>query len=136
LAATLLVMLILRPEPPVVERTRIVKVPVQREEADADERTFEPWVRRGELASWHGDWLSNSERGRFPSRAVYLEVVGRMLAEGVDPWASPAPRPEGADQPDSPIPYHQRLKTLLEDQARAALPGDWLSPSLNSGAKS
>ena len=136
LAATFLVMLIVRPEPPVVQRTRIVKVPVQGEEAGAEERTFEPRVRRGALASRHVDWLLYSERGPFPSRAVYLEVVGRMLADGADPWASPAPPPKGGDRPESPIPYHQRLKTLLEDQARAALPGDWLHPSLNSGAKS
>ena len=153
-AATLLVALLLRPEPPVVERIRIVEVPVESRDSalerpardvgpDADSPAtprrpdFQPRPAWRTLASGHADSPSRADWNRFGSRAEYLEMFERMLARGVDPWRQPlGVSSRGEEQADTPVPYRQWLKTMLDDQARAEPPGDRPSNPSRSGANS
>lgn len=148
-AAALLVILFVRPEPRVIERIRIVKVPVSEAETPppkteqddslsvprqlAPERPF----RRATLASGRADWLPYPDWSRFRSRALELEMLDRMLAEGVDPWTHPGRRPtEEVESAAAPTSYRQLLDTLLDGKARTEPPGHWLSIPLHSGANS
>jgi hypothetical protein len=138
-AATLLVMLLARPEPPV----RIVEVLVEappgdvrqpgddfgrRAEFPAGPRRpdVQPWSATDALAPHRAGLAGYSDMSRYRSRAEYLAMVERILAHGADPWAEPHPaQTEGDEQPAGPRPYRQWLKTLLDDQARAEAPRDW-----------
>jgi hypothetical protein len=154
-AASLLIALVLRSGPTrVVERVRIVRVPVaahveegtpSAEDAGEDahrsaapgRRAFSPrpaardWAPRGNGPLSEPDW------SRFGSRAEYLEMIDRMLARGVDPWRQPPALPRhGEKGPDAPAPYREWLNTMLDDQARAEPPGDWPTSPSHSGANS
>jgi len=144
-AAALSVALVVRPEPRVVERVRIVKVPVRAQvdessragahrvaaaPSDASRPASRSRVEsRGGLARRLGrsgrpgqaDW------SRFGSRGEYLETLDRMLARGMDPWGEPGA--ESKRQPrlkastsHAPPPYREWLKTMLDDQARVDRP--------------
>jgi hypothetical protein len=151
-AATLLVMLLARPEPPV----RIVEVPVEAPPGDVRQPEVDfgrhadfpagprrpdvqPWPATDALASHRRGLAAVSEMSRYRSRTEYLAMVERILAQGADPWAEPHPaQAEGNEPPAGPRPYRQWLKTLLDDQARAEPPRDWphLPVDLHSGVNS
>ncbi len=148
-AATLLVMLLVRPEPR--ERIRIVEVQVPARPADAgptrDGRGREsdlplpPGSDAQPLAealvSYHAGLLPGSQWGASRSRAGYLEMCDWMLAQGADPWARPVTPPTAPVEPGpGPLPYRRWLKNLLEDDDREALPSDWLDIPLERGANS
>ena len=66
----------------------------------------------------------------------YSTVKG-LLAGGVDPWRKPLTvSGSGDERADTPAPYLQRLKALLDDQARVERPGDGPSSPSHSGAHS
>ena len=144
-AATLLAMLVARPELP--ERIQFVRVPVEpgssevvatagdtRAQPDSPSApVYEPRLTAVTSASHGPVWLSYSQSGWFSSRALRL----RMLAQGVDLWAPPRMAPvESLGEEAGPLPYREWLKTLLEDRTRAGLPSDWLDLPLKRGANS
>ncbi|MFH1924800.1 MAG: hypothetical protein ABIP48_33540 [Planctomycetota bacterium] len=153
-AATLLVVLLLRPEPPVVEQIRFVEVPVEMRADDAEHpagdagekrdaplapRRFasQPDAATGTLASSPAGGRPGSAWEASRTRAMSLEMVDRILSAGADPWARPLPVSTGEDRhAEGPAPYRQRLKSLLDDQARAEPPSDWPNAPLNSGMNS
>ncbi|MFH1267357.1 MAG: hypothetical protein ABIK89_16660, partial [Planctomycetota bacterium] len=141
-AATLLVMLLVRPEPPAVERIRFVEVPIdmraddaEHPAGDAGEKRDAPLAPR-RFASQPDAATSAvafSPAGGRPgfaweasrTRAGYLEMVDRILSAGADPWARPLPVSTLDDRhAEGPAPYRQWLNTLLDDQARAEPPSD------------
>ena len=153
-AATLLVMLLVRPEPRVVERVRVVEVPVGTKGSDLEKPTGNGG-RKGEspsraprfvsesaeptiaLAASGPSWLGYRDWGRFRSRASDLEMLDWMLAQGFDPWQRPVQSSIDGDQPaETPLPHHQWLKSMLDDQSRAKPPGDWPNTPLDPGASS
>lgn len=126
-AATLLVMLLVRPEPQVVERVRIVRVPVEAQVEEAPRwsdgqdapPTQSPFADRLFASSRTGPSLP-PDWSRFGSRAEYLEMFQRMLAQGADPWRRPLPVSGRADEgADTPPPYREWLKTMLDDHSGA-----------------
>jgi hypothetical protein len=137
LAATLLVMLLVRPEPQVVERVRIVRVPVEPHVSESPRPSGHAGTGTGSSASpqrpaSHAhpamrDFASSSTGprpqpgwSRFGSRAEYLEMFERMLAQGVDPWRHPLPASaRGDERADAPLPYREWLKTMLDDHSGA-----------------
>ena len=155
-AAALAVALAVRPGPQVVERVRIVKVPVASDEAaesrtDTREGDLPPGPRQvvprpraesGDGASPRGDLPLQPDWSRFGSRGEYLEAIDRMLAQGKDPWSRPAAESEQGDAPskpptsDAPPPYREWLKTMLDDHARADSPGGRTTGPHRAGANS
>jgi hypothetical protein len=153
-AAGLLVALVLRPEPEVVERIRIVTVPAEAQvdepsslteevgdEADSpaapQRRTLQPrpaardWASRRTGAPPRPDWE------RFGSRAEYVDALGRMLARGVDPWRQPLTVSGRGDRDsDAPVLYRRALEKMLDDRARGEQPGARLMDTIQSGANS
>lgn len=145
-AATLLVMLLARPEPSVVERIRIVKMPVEPKGSAApkDESPSAPHrvaSKPGEpTASPPEDdpnWPSYPGWASLRTRASDLERLDRMLAQDADPWARPMQASvTGAPPNDTILPYHEWLKSLFDDQPRASLPGEWPNTQSSPGASS
>ena len=139
LAVGLLGLLLARP---VVEQVRVVRVPAvttsdkvatqpdgstpshQRPEEnllpDDDPSDLPGYPLRrplqGELA-WRQPTAGTGADGeRFYARAVSMEVLDRMLREGADPWIEPGPQRGGPARGAVPLPYRERLQTLLDDQ--------------------
>lgn len=143
-AASLLVMLLVRPEPPIIERIRVVEAPAV-ERSLRDGQLSRPEAQDAEpppaatavLALPGSSSLPYGIADPLRARAVYLERYERMLSSGADPRAESARGPvEAAELPEPVLPYRQRLKTLLNDQARAAVPDDWPDTLNPSGANS
>ena len=157
-AAALLVALLVRPEPQVVERIRIVKVPVPAQvdevpRSDADPRVADvlphpsrpslpPRAESRDSVSRRAGPPAQADWSRFGSWGEYLETIERMLARGKDPWSQPAGVPGGGDlrpeapTSDAPPPYREWLKTMLDDQARVDPPnGRTIGPN-RAGANS
>jgi len=145
-AATLLAMLLARPEPAVVERIRIVKVPVEQRESPAhpDDSpaasrlvTSQPGGPAASTPADDLDWRSDPDWPPLRTRASDLKMLDRMLAHDADPWTRPVQTSVSAGpQTEAPLPYHQWLKSLFDEPSRAALPGDWPSTPSNPGASS
>ncbi|HUT92254.1 MAG TPA: hypothetical protein VMY37_22355 [Thermoguttaceae bacterium] len=157
-AATLLVALLVRPEPQVVERVRIVRVPVPAQvdevpRSDADPRVADvlpnPWrpaspsrVEPRDSASRRPGPPAQADWSRFGSRREYLETIDRMLARGKDRWSQPAAVSGGGDQrpeaptSDAPPPYREWLRTMLDDQARVDRPNARTTGPNRAGANS
>jgi hypothetical protein len=159
-AATLLVMLLARPQPPAGWQA-----PLANEAGGVKGGAAAPSAAKvgaggacpsGPVSgsSWTGALASAGLGGQpiskppwFRTRAVYLERCQWMLAQGIDPWPEPmatgaegppmgAELPGSDESPHGPLPYHEWLKTLLEDQAHAELPSDWLDVPFRAGANS
>ena len=159
-AAVLLVTLLARPEPPAVERVRIVEAQVaspQRDDAgpaavdvghppgDVEGAPSPPEQSRDDAdvrlaihrpVGQPFDRLSRPRQDGFRVGRMDLEVVDRMLRQGADPWTQVGLPVEGIEQAEAPMPYLERLRTMLDDQARALPAGDRPSSSLESGADS
>jgi hypothetical protein len=139
-AATLLVMLLLRPQPQVVERIHVVEVPVEPAESHSVGPTGDTRRDTGPSPSEHPSLSDPFPAARplashaFGSRAEYLESFQRMLAWGVDPWRQPlGVSSQGGELPGAPLPYHDWLKTILDDEARAEQRGDWPNSDYSGG---
>jgi hypothetical protein len=149
-AAALLVMLLARPGVPTgaggvvaeapdagpSDRSQVVddgsKGPGVRAAPDSEDGASGPV-----LASYGADRVRRTGSPYYRTRAVDLEMWERMLTQGVDLWGRPRIASEtGGSQEAGPRPYHQWLKTFLEDDARAELPSDWLDIPLTRGASS
>ena len=144
-AAGLLLALVLRPGPEVVERFRIVRVPVEMASptGDADSpsaprrRVFEPQPAAGLWASPRTGTPPRPDWERFGSRAEYLQTLDRMLVWGVDPWRRPLTvSGRGDSGSEAPVPYRQALETMLDDRARGEQPGAGLIDPIPSGVNS
>jgi hypothetical protein len=148
-AAGLLVALVLRPEPEVVERLRIVRVPAEaRDEVSSptEDADSPPTPRRGafEARPAARNWASRRAGSpprpdweRFGSRAEYLETLDRMLARGVDPWRQPLTVSDRGDRgSDAPVPYRRALEKMLDDRARGEQPGAMLMDPIQTGVNS
>lgn len=127
-SAVLLVMLLTHPESKVVERVRIVKVPVGQPQADGEKAADESGrsrvftVRR--LAPSLRGSVPGGRYGQLGSRTICLEMFDRLLREGGDQWpASVGSSATTNAQPTEPLPYREQLKILLDDQARVDWPG-------------
>ncbi|HVX12014.1 MAG TPA: hypothetical protein VHC22_12595 [Pirellulales bacterium] len=120
LAASLLVLLILRPAPQVVER--IVRVPVEA----APQVPSDPMEDdRGDLVaepSFDGpapiETARRADLARGPATApvvgtAYLDLRDRVLAMGIESWQAPSSPPHANDRPA--INYHDLLDSLLKD---------------------
>ena len=68
-------------------------------------------------------------------RAVRLQRVHRLLAQGIDPWAQPLLRGDRETAPQ-PLPYRQLLQGVLNNPSGAAWPDDRPDSSLDSGENS
>jgi hypothetical protein len=142
-AASLLMMLLTRPEPNVAERPPAEELPLEAPESDtfpdaeapssdADVRPPTPSGRRPYQRPFEVAWLpyradrrADPEWSRFGSRAEYIEVFERMLAQGVNPWGRTVPaRFPKTEPPAGPVPYRKWLNRWLDDQGRAELPAD------------
>lgn len=153
-AATLLVMLLVRPEPKVAEQVRIVEVPAVQGRGHVEEFAGNGG-REGEspsgaprfvpesaqpttaLAASGPSWFGYPGLGGFRSRASHLDALDWMLAQGFDPWQSPVGLSIEADQPaQTPLPHHQWLKSLLDDQTGAESSDDRPNTPLDPGASS
>ncbi|NQT14713.1 MAG: hypothetical protein HQ582_18295 [Planctomycetes bacterium] len=145
-AATLLVILLVRPGPAVVERIRIVEAPVepnggaaQRDELPSAPRLVASRPDEPAASSDTDDpsWRSDAAWPRLRSRASEQEKLDRMLAQDADPRSHPAgasaSRPAAAE---APLPYHEWLKSLFDDRPRASLPDNWPNTSSSPGASS
>ena len=131
-AATLLVMLFLRPEPPVV----FVEVPVepaaaQAREADhapeppsrddgpaerlpsPPEPTFQRIPEPGLLASLGLNWPRDLGALQTSTEVPYPILRERVLARGLDSWTPPVSA-EGVERAAAPVSYRQLLDTFLE----------------------
>ena len=141
-AATFLVVLLTRP---VVERVQIVRLPAVEptnggaEEGDVlpdrnqHEGQRQPAVRRAAIGQDGQPSRSGSDPSR--SRAVAMELVARMLQQGVDPWARHVDVPaESLQAAEAPVPYIKQLRNVLGEQARAS--NDWPNVFFHSGAES
>jgi hypothetical protein len=132
-AATLLVMLLLRPEPQV--EVRIVKVPVERRGsgeaapgANAPKPPGEgprhgpppenpkllpkPVAGSGLFALVGLDWSQPYDRDRLGSEMSYRSLRDRVLRDGVDAWPSPPPGADVKPMP-APLPYRKLLEKAL-----------------------
>lgn len=115
LAASLLVMLALRPAPRVVER--IVRAPVE---------APPPHSSRGQVGQHPGDplarertgnWLAAEIAPRWPRDKVvpgdsYLDVRDRVLAMGIDRWQDDVAS-SATGRGESSASYHELLDSLL-----------------------
>ena len=132
-AATLLVMLLLRPETPA--EVRFVEVPAE-SPGDRDlapdgklparppedrpvepspeprEPSAEPAPRSSLFASVGWDWLQLSDRGQLGPEASYPRLLDKVLKEGIDDWPLPAPV-GGARRASAPVPYRELLNQEL-----------------------
>ena len=146
-ASVLFVILLTRP---VVERVEVVRVPaVEPGETVSEEG---PKVAQREAnASNGGSALalgaasrsrqsSNLLYGAPRSRALKLELFARMLQEDAPPSAMPLPdaaEPSGEiPRPARPVPYIERLRDILDGQARAEFPSGPPITFFNPGADS
>ena len=135
-SAVLFFMLLTRPEPEVVERVRIVKVPAGQPEVAGEKAATGPTrelrgvsgrsrvftVRRLDLPLRES--VPVGRYGQLGSRTVCLEMFDRLLREGADPWPkSVGSSAATSELPVEPLPYRQQLKILLDDQARVDSPG-------------
>ncbi|MBC8875711.1 MAG: hypothetical protein H8E44_40305 [Planctomycetes bacterium] len=138
-AATLLIMLAMRPEPTVIEKVRIVKVPVAPPDTDDDRAALdatnaktdsEPSQPRsvspgptpdslldnGRLAAaapgWpQPDWETARVRSPWPS------LRNEILTKGLDAWEDSPPRTsQEEEQPRAPSSRRQWFDMLLDDQ--------------------
>ena len=157
-AAALLAMLLVRPSPQIVERVRIVEVPVERPsqeggtagaerevpESPRPEPVSEP-IGAATLASADlgSDWLSRFDTRGSRWRSAYLQAFDQVLASQIDPSMDSAlpthlvALPEGEDeQAAGPTPYRELLKTMLDDQQQAESSSDWPNILLDPGANS
>lgn len=117
LAASLLLVLVTRPAPPVVER--IVRVPIEmpRQPDRSEPNSRHPGDSLARKAS--GDWLaaemaSRSARDKSLSGGSYLDLRDRVLAMGIDSWQSDGSA-SGSGAGESPASYHELLDSLLRD---------------------
>jgi hypothetical protein len=132
-AASLLVALLVRGEPPV--EVRIVKVPVEAggngevvpsphtpvppgegprvgPPQENPERLPEPGAGSGLFALVGLDWAQLYDRDRLSPETSYPGLRDRVLREGVDSW--PAPSPGANVKPASaPVPYRKLLNRVL-----------------------
>ena len=116
LAASLLLVLVTRPAPPVVER--IVRVPVemprQPDQREPDSHPGDSLVRQATV-----DWLareiaSRLARDKTTSGGSYLDLRDRVLAMGIDSWQGDGSA-SGSGGGESPASYHELLDSLLRD---------------------
>jgi hypothetical protein len=155
-AATLLVMLLLQPEPQV--KVRMVKVPAGHPGNDdvvpgtghkaspSDRKQVEPLPREPSLqppqrssllASVGWDWLHLFDRGPSGSETSYSRLLGQVLREGSEDW--PLPRPVAdAERASVPVLHRELRDRLLGTPASKQPVPDWpliqtlFSPGANS----
>lgn len=137
-AATLLVMLLARPEPSVEERIRVVKMPVESRGSATprDESLPAPRLVASESVE-DPSWRSDPDWPLLRTRASDLKMLDRMLAHDADPWTRPVQTSVSAgSRIDAPLPYHQWLESLFGDPSQAGPPGVWPSAPSNPGTSS
>jgi hypothetical protein len=106
LAASLLVMLVNRPGPQVIER--IVRVPVERPAAVADS----PHIERDQPTLETG--LASSPARRYAAFGEsYLHARDQVLAFGLDSWVHAEPTPTSSDE-TTPSSYRDLRQNLLQ----------------------
>ncbi len=120
-AAALFVMLLARP---VVERIEIVYTPVVEQkseiEIDVDIEDATPADDRSDDSG--ANYWAYSPTRPYRVRALALERLDEMLRQEMNPQSRPAVAPSQGSPPiyielKTPIPYYQRLRDLLDDQA-------------------
>jgi hypothetical protein len=105
-AASLLIMLVNRPEPTVIER--IVRVPVER----AAEIPEPQLAGQGERAL-ESEPAFSPARPRAAFGESYLHARDQVLAFGLDSWASTVP-PSTASSAEPPASYRELRESLLQ----------------------
>ena len=115
LAASLLVVLAIRPAPRVVER--LVRVPVEAPPqpspiGEVGRHPGEPLARERT-----GDWLATEIAPRWPRDKVvpgdsYLDIRDRVLAMGIDRWQDDVAS-SATGRRESSASYHELLDSLL-----------------------
>ncbi len=154
-AAALMVMLLVQPDPEVV--TRFVEVPA--EPARPDTIVPAPQVKPSFLDSEHVQtqppvakpagssfwaavglpWLEDHSENRFGRARPYPRLVQQILAEGLDSWQRPPSAVTPSTQPAvAPVPNRQFLERLLDEHAQVGSAPVWptSAASLYSGANS
>jgi hypothetical protein len=120
LAAGLLVLLILRPAPQVVER--IVRVPVEAAPQASSNPIEDEKVDLVAEPSVDGPSPVETARRTDPARGpatapavgtAYLDLRDRVLAMGIESWQAPSSPAHTNDRPA--INYHDLLDSLLKD---------------------
>ncbi len=139
-AATLLVVMLTRPEPQTVERIRGVPAGAGQGTSEAGPSASD--ASRTDAADT-GSPDSRPRRPQAPSRRAAfalskptptgrpawdghsggkpsLEIIDRILREGADPWEGPIPMSaQPTLRPTAPRPYLEQRRTMLDDQACA-----------------
>lgn len=105
-AASLLAAIAMQPEPQIIER--VVQVPF----AVPYEPPEQPPRKTASAASLAPAVDAARQTGR-ESFARYLDLRGRVLAMGVEGWASEAP--SSGEEASPPAEYHQMLNRLLNE---------------------
>ena len=139
LAATLLIMLAMRPEPTVIEKNRIVKVPVapsntedNQDELDATnaKTDSEPSRSRDVSPGPTPDALPDNGRlavatpgwpppdwEKAQGRTPWASLRNEILTKGLDAWEDSPPRTSHEEeQPRAPSSRRQWFDMLLDDQ--------------------
>ncbi len=119
-AASLLVLLILRPAPQIVER--IVRVPVEAAPQASSNPLEGENVDLVAGPSFDGPSPAETARRADPARGpattpvvgtAYLDLRARVLAMGIESWQVPSSPADASDRPA--INYHDLLDSLLKD---------------------
>ena len=145
-AATLLAMLLMQPEPRTIQR--IVCVPIERAAhrtvvADRDavpspfvDHPLEPSAVPeedisqpvGRVSSWAAifGWPPGGNQRTIHPQAAYLSQRDRVLSDGPDSWPRAVEAPaQGTERPSRPVLYRELLNSLLDDQALYDPSPDW-----------
>ena len=117
LAASLLLMLVIRPAPQVIEK--IVRVPVEAVPGpvatQANGEQYAASLGQAISSELPRAVVAKHPRQREPAEsAEYLDLRDRVLAMGIDSWQSQS-RPSGGGSDAAPVNYHDLLDSLLRD---------------------
>jgi hypothetical protein len=140
LAATLLVMVVSRPQREVVDRAEGSGVPPKQEGPEKSEARVPPPLFEQPpptpQAAWGG--LADEDAERLHPDTPYFRELDRMLALGPDPWAPAVPSAADGQRTAPPMPYPQLLESLLEGPATGGPPSSYLPRKslLEPGVKS
>ncbi len=122
-AATLLVMVVSRPQAEVAHRAEGPRVQ-QQEGPEKSEAPVQPPLIEEPLrtprAAWGG--LADEDAERLHLDAPYFRELQRLLALGPEPWAPAVPSAAGGQRTAPPMPYPQLLDSLLDDPATGGPP--------------
>lgn len=139
-AATLLMMVVSRPQAEVVNRAQGTRVQQKQEGPEKSRAPVRPPAieqpLRAPQAVWRG--LADEDAERLHLDTPYFRELDRILALGPDLWDPAVPSAAGGQRTAPPMPYHQLLDNLLDDPATGGPPSlrfPWKS-LLEPGVKS